>query len=127
MSHSPRRRPDARLILLLGALAACGPLATDMYLPSLPAIARSFGVSASAAASTLTSFMAGFSIGMLLYGPVSDAYGRRPVLLGGIALFTVASIGCWFSFSVGQLVIVRFLQALGAGAASVLARAIARE
>jgi DHA1 family bicyclomycin/chloramphenicol resistance-like MFS transporter len=73
MSHSPRRRPDGRLILLLGALAACGPLATDMYLPSLPAIAQSFGVSAAAAASTLTSFMAGFSIGMLLYGPVSDA------------------------------------------------------
>lgn len=127
MSHSPRRRPDGRLILLLGALAACGPLATDMYLPSLPSIAQSFGVSAAAAAMTLTSFMAGFSIGMLLYGPLSDAYGRRPVLLGGIALFTLASIACWFSYSVGELTFVRFLQALGAGAASVLARAIARD
>ncbi|HKT99167.1 MAG TPA: Bcr/CflA family multidrug efflux MFS transporter [Paraburkholderia sp.] len=127
MPHSPRRRPDGRLILLLGALAACGPLATDMYLPSLPAIAQSFGVSAAAAAMTLTSFMAGFSIGMLLYGPLSDAYGRRPVLLGGIALFTLASIACWFSYSVGELTFVRFLQALGAGAASVLARAIARD
>jgi MFS transporter, DHA1 family, multidrug resistance protein len=127
MSHSPRRRPDGRLILLLGALAACGPLATDMYLPSLPAIAQSFGVSAAAAASTLTSFMAGFSIGMLLYGPLSDAFGRRPVLLGGIALFTLASIACWLSWSVGDLVFVRFLQALGAGAASVLSRAIARD
>ncbi|MFC5428389.1 Bcr/CflA family multidrug efflux MFS transporter [Paraburkholderia denitrificans] len=127
MPHSPRRRPDIRLILLLGALAACGPLATDMYLPSLPSIAQTFGVSAAAASATLTSFMAGFSVGMLLYGPVSDAYGRRPVLLGGIALFTVASIACWLSFSIGELVIVRFLQALGAGAASVLARAIARD
>ncbi|MFX1761327.1 Bcr/CflA family multidrug efflux MFS transporter [Paraburkholderia sp. A1RI-2L] len=127
MPHSPRRRPDGRLILLLGALAACGPLATDMYLPSLPAIAQSFGVSTAAAALTLTSFMAGFSIGMLLYGPLSDAYGRRPVLLGGIALFTLASIACWFSYSVGELTVVRFLQALGAGAASVLARAIARD
>ncbi|MFD1555445.1 Bcr/CflA family multidrug efflux MFS transporter [Paraburkholderia silviterrae] len=127
MSHSPRRRPDGRLILLLGALAACGPLATDMYLPSLPAIAQSFGVSAAAAAMTLTSFMAGFSIGMLLYGPLSDAYGRRPVLLGGIALFTLASIACWLSYSAGELTFVRFLQALGAGAASVLARAIARD
>jgi DHA1 family bicyclomycin/chloramphenicol resistance-like MFS transporter len=71
--------------------------------------------------------MAGFSIGMLLYGPVSDAYGRRPVLLGGIALFTIASIACWLSYSVGELTLVRFLQALGAGAASVLARAIARD
>ena len=127
MSHSPRRRPDGRLILLLGALAACGPLATDMYLPSLPAIAQSFGVSAAAAAMTLTSFMAGFSIGMLLYGPLSDAYGRRPVLLGGIALFTLASIACWLSYSAGEITFVRFLQALGAGAASVLARAIARD
>jgi MFS transporter, DHA1 family, multidrug resistance protein len=127
MPHSVRRRPDIRLIMLLGALAACGPLATDMYLPSLPNIAHTFGVSSAAAASTLTSFMAGFSVGMLLYGPVSDAYGRRPVLLGGIALFTVASVACWLSFSVGELVIVRFLQALGAGAASVLSRAIARD
>jgi len=127
MSDSPRRRPDIRLILLLGALAACGPLATDMYLPSLPSIAQTFGVSAVAATATLTSFMAGFSMGMLLYGPMSDAYGRRPVLLGGIALFTVASIACWLSFSIGELIVLRFLQALGAGAASVLARAIARD
>lgn len=127
MPHSTRRRPDIRLILLLGALAACGPLATDMYLPSLPNIARAFDVPAAAAAATLTSFMAGFSIGMLLYGPVSDAYGRRPVLLGGIALFTVASVACWLSFSIGELIVLRFLQALGAGAASVLSRAIARD
>lgn len=79
MPHVARRRPDGRLILLLGALAACGPIATDMYLPSLPAIAGGFGVTAAAAQRTLTSFMAGFSIGMLLYGPLSDTYGRRPV------------------------------------------------
>ncbi len=99
MSHVVRRRPDARLILLLGALAACGPIATDMYLPSLPSIADGFSVSAGAAQRTLTSFMAGFSVGMLLYGPLSDTWGRRPVLLGGIALFTLASIGCFVSGS----------------------------
>lgn len=127
MSHVVRRRPDGRLILLLGALAACGPLSTDMYLPSLPSIALAFGVTSAVAQSTLTSFMAGFSVGMLLYGPLSDAYGRRPILLGGIALFTLSSIACVFSFSIGSLVLVRFLQALGAGAASVLSRAIARD
>jgi DHA1 family bicyclomycin/chloramphenicol resistance-like MFS transporter len=127
MTHTKRRSPDARLILLLGALAACGPLSIDMYLPSLPALAASFGTSAAAAQSTLTSFMAGFSIGMLLYGPLSDAYGRRPVLLGGIALYTVASVGCALALSIDALIFVRFLQALGAGAASVLARAIARD
>ena len=64
MSHVTRRRPDGRLILLLGALAACGPISIDMYLPSLPSIAQEFMVSTSAAQTTLTSFMLGFSIGM---------------------------------------------------------------
>ncbi len=127
MPQTTRRRPDGRLILLLGALAACGPLSIDMYLPSLPSLAVAFSTSAAAAQSTLTSFMAGFSIGMLLYGPLSDAYGRRPILLGGIALYTVASIACAVAFSIDALIFVRFLQALGAGAASVLARAIARD
>jgi DHA1 family bicyclomycin/chloramphenicol resistance-like MFS transporter len=127
MSSVARPRPDGRLILLLGALAACGPIATDMYLPSLPTIAQSFAVSAAAAQATLTSFMFGFSLGMLLYGPLSDTWGRRPVLLGGLALFTLASIGCAVAPSIDTLVAVRFLQAFGAGAASVLARAIARD
>ncbi|KIG04223.1 Bcr/CflA family multidrug efflux MFS transporter [Caballeronia concitans] len=127
MSDTIRRRPDGRLILLLGALAACGPLSIDMYLPSLPSLAAAFGTSPAAAQSTLTSFMFGFSFGMLLYGPLSDAYGRRPVLLGGIALYAIASVACAAAFSIDALVIVRFLQALGAGAASVLARAIARD
>jgi DHA1 family bicyclomycin/chloramphenicol resistance-like MFS transporter len=122
-----KRRSDRRLILLLGALAACGPLSIDMYLPSLPALAVSFGTTAAAAQITLTSFMLGFSLGMLVYGPLSDAYGRRPVLLGGIVLYTLASVGCALSFSIHSLVALRFLQALGAGSASVLARAIARD
>jgi DHA1 family bicyclomycin/chloramphenicol resistance-like MFS transporter len=68
-----KRRADRRLILLLGALAACGPLSIDMYLPSLPALADSFGTTAAAAQITLTSFMLGFSLCMLVYGPLSDA------------------------------------------------------
>ncbi|MGF6608537.1 DHA1 family bicyclomycin/chloramphenicol resistance-like MFS transporter [Paraburkholderia sp. WSM4175] len=127
MSHVVRRRPDGRLILLLGALAACGPISIDMYLPSLPTIAQAFAVGTGAAQSTLTSFMFGFSIGMLLYGPLSDTYGRRPILLGGIIMYALASIACSLSVSIGSLVGFRFVQALGAGAASVLARAIARD
>jgi DHA1 family bicyclomycin/chloramphenicol resistance-like MFS transporter len=127
MSHVIKGRPDARLILLLGALAACGPISIDMYLPSLPSITQAFTVSASAAQTTLTSFMFGFSIGMLLYGPLSDSFGRRPVLLGGIVMFALASVACTLSFSIDSLVLFRFVQALGAGAASVLARAIARD
>ncbi|WP_345811417.1 Bcr/CflA family multidrug efflux MFS transporter [Paraburkholderia sp. PREW-6R] len=127
MSHVTSRRPDGRLILLLGALAACGPISIDMYLPSLPTIAQAFAISTGAAQATLTSFMFGFSIGMLLYGPLSDTYGRRPVLLGGIIMYALASVACALSFSIGTLVTFRFVQALGAGAASVLARAIARD
>jgi MFS transporter, DHA1 family, multidrug resistance protein len=127
MSDSSRRKPDARLILLLGALAACGPLSIDMYLPSLPSLAAAFGTSPAAAQGTLTSFMFGFSFGMLLYGPLSDTYGRRPILLGGIALYALASIGCALAGSIDSLVLMRFLQALGAGSASVLSRAIARD
>jgi MFS transporter, DHA1 family, multidrug resistance protein len=127
MSVGHNARPDGRLILLLGALAACGPISIDMYLPSLPTIAASFAVSAAAAQRTLTAFMAGFSIGMLLYGPLSDTYGRRPILLGGIVLFTLASLMCLVSGSISALTHMRFLQALGAGAAAVLARAIARD
>ncbi|EEA02524.1 major facilitator superfamily (MFS) multidrug efflux pump, Bcr/CflA subfamily, partial [Burkholderia sp. H160] len=110
MSHVVKGRPDGRLILLLGALAACGPISTDMYLPSLPTIAQAFAVSSAAAQSTLTSFMFGFSIGMLLYGPLSDTYGRRPILMGGIVMFALASIACALSMSIGSLVGFRFVQ-----------------
>ncbi|CAB3745934.1 Bcr/CflA family multidrug efflux MFS transporter [Paraburkholderia humisilvae] len=127
MSHVVKGRPDIGLILLLGALAACGPISIDMYLPSLPSLTQAFSVSASAAQTTLTSFMFGFSIGMLLYGPLSDSLGRRPVLLGGIVMYVLSTIACAVSFSIGSLVVFRFVQALGAGAASVLARAIARD
>jgi MFS transporter, DHA1 family, multidrug resistance protein len=123
----PSGGSDWRLILLLGALAACGPISIDMYLPSLPAITQAFNVTASAAQGTLTSFMIGFSVGMLVYGPLSDAYGRRPVLLGGVILYVAATLACALAPGVGMLVVVRFVQALGAGAASVLARAIARD
>lgn len=124
-SRSPL--PPAQLIALLGALAAFGPLAIDLYLPALPAIAHGLGASIEAVQSSVTVFLAGFSLGMLLYGPLSDRYGRRPVLLAGMALFTVASLACWLADSVELLIAARFAQAMGGGAASVLARAVARD
>lgn len=112
---------------MLGALAAFGPLSIDLYLPALPAIAVGLGASPEAVQLSVTVFLAGFTLGMLFYGPLSDRFGRRPVMLVGIALFTVSSLGCLIATTVGQLVLARFFQAIGGGAASVLARAVARD
>lgn len=118
---------EGRFILLLGALVAFGPLSIDLYLPALPAMAAGLAASAEAVQLTITVFLAGFSVGMLFYGPISDRYGRRTVLLSGIALFALASLACVLAVAVEQLILARFLQALGGGAASVLARAVVRD
>ncbi len=118
---------ETRFILLLGALVAFGPLAIDLYLPALPAIAVGLMATPVAVQSSITVFLAGFALGMLFYGPVSDRYGRRKVMLTGIALFTLASLACLLATAIEPLIIARFIQALGGGAASVLARAVVRD
>lgn len=124
MTHSSN---PGRLIVLLAALVAFAPLSIDTYLPSLPAIASDLGADAAHVQLTISLFLAGLCLGMLVYGPLSDRYGRRPLLLGGMGLYLVATVGCMLSGSVEQLVAWRFFQALGGAAASVLARAIVRD
>ena len=116
-----------RLIVLLAALVAFGPLSIDMYLPSLPLIASDLQASQADIQLTISAFLVGLFFGMLFYGPLSDKFGRRKLLLGGITLYLVASIGCFLATSAETLILARFLQALGAAAASVLARAIVRD
>lgn len=123
----PGKAAGARLVLLLGALVAFGPLAIDLYLPALPAMATGLAATPHAVELSVTVFLAGFSFGMLFYGPISDRYGRRKVMLTGIALFALASLACMLAASIGQLIAARVLQALGGGAASVLARAVVRD
>lgn len=118
---------ERRLLLLLSALVAFGPLSIDMYLPSLPAIAADLGASDAQVQRSISGFLVGFCVGMLFYGPLSDRFGRRPVLLAGIALYLFSSLACALADSPGQLVLLRVLQALGGGAASVLARAMVRD
>ena len=121
-------RPDTfALTALLAFMTALGPLSTDMYLPSLPAIGTAFSVPASQVQLTLSLFLLGFSAGQVIYGPLSDRRGRKPVLLGGFLLFLVASAGCALAQSIEALIIARFLQALGASGPIVLARAIVRD
>ncbi|WP_432695026.1 Bcr/CflA family multidrug efflux MFS transporter [Marinobacterium sp. YM272] len=123
---STLERPH-RLIVLLAALQAFGPLSIDMYLPGLPQIAEELGGAESSVQMTISFFLIGLFIGMLLYGPLSDKYGRRRLLLGGMTLYVIASLGCALSSGIEQLVALRFVQALGGAAASVLGRTIVRD
>lgn len=116
-----------RLIVLLAALVAFAPLSIDMYLPSLPLIAADLQAPESSIQLTISAFLVGLFIGMLFYGPLSDKFGRRGLLLGGIGLYLIASIGCMLADSAEWLIAARFMQALGGAAASVLARAIVRD
>lgn len=122
MQNDPRR-----LIFLLAALVAFAPLSIDTYLPSLPSIAVDLNASAARVQLTIGVFLAGLCAGMLLYGPLSDRFGRKPLLLSGIVLYLVATVGCMLANTVEQLIVWRFFQALGGAAAAVLARTIVRD
>ena len=115
------------LVLLLGLLTAFGPLSIDMYLPAFPAIAREFGAPIATVQYTVAAYMGGLALGQLLYGPLSDQYGRKPYLLAGLTLYIVASGGCAASSSVASLVGWRVLQAVGGCAGAVLGLAIVRD
>jgi len=128
MSPRARARPESLLIAALLTLAVgLGPLATDLYLPSLPAIGVYFGGGVEAVQLTLSVFLAGFAASQLIYGPLSDRFGRRPVMLAGFAIFLVASVLCALADSLELLIAGRFLQALGVCAGPVLGRAVVRD
>ena len=115
------------LTVLLAALSAIGPLTTDMYLPSLPDIARLLGASTAETQLTISSYLVGFAIGQIFYGPLADRHGRKPVLIGAMALYCAASLVCALSTSIEMLIAARALQALGGAGGIVLARAIVRD
>ncbi|PWE38503.1 Bcr/CflA family drug resistance efflux transporter [Pseudomonas prosekii] len=113
-----------RIILILGALTAFGPLAIDFYLPAFPAMALAFGTDEKHVQMTLAAYFLGLSIGQLLYGPVADRFGRRIPLLTGVGLFTAASLACAFAPNLEWLIGARFVQALGGCAGMVISRAV---
>ena len=113
--------------LLLTALVAFGPVSTDLYLPSLPAMTGAFGTEVAQVQLTLSIFIAGFAVSQILFGPVSDRFGRRPVLLAGLAVYFAASIGAVFASGIDDLITWRFVQGVGAGSGPVLARAVVRD
>ena len=115
------------LTLLLAMLTALGPLSMDMYLPSLPDIAHVLAAPTARAQLTISSYLIGFAVGQVFYGPLSDLYGRRPVLLAALALYLTSTLACAAVQSVDPLIGARFLQGMGGSGAIVLARAIVRD
>ncbi len=121
-------RPDTfALTLLLSLLTALGPLSMDMYLPSLPDIGRALDAPTAQVQLTIASYLFGFAVGQIVYGPVSDRIGRKPVMLAALALYGVASVGCALTGSIGALTAMRFVQAFGGAGSIVLARAVVRD
>jgi DHA1 family bicyclomycin/chloramphenicol resistance-like MFS transporter len=121
--------PSARRwrAITLTALVAYGPVSTDLYLPSLPAMQQALATDIAGVQMTLTAFVWGFALAQLVYGPLSDRFGRRPVLLVGLVLFLMASLVCVAATTIEGLIAGRFLQALGACAGPVLGRAVVRD
>ena len=117
----------AVVVLVLSLLLGIQPVTTDLYLPALPALTQGFGAPVAQAQLTLTTLLLAFGVSQLVWGPLSDRFGRRPVLLCGLAAYTAASIGSALAPSMLQLVLWRTLQGAAMGAAVMCARAIVRD
>ena len=115
------------IIVLLSLLLGIQPMVTDLYLPALPAIKAEFGAALSQVQLTLSALLLAFGISQLFWGPLSDRFGRRPILLWGITTFTLAGVGCVLSSSMHELIVWRALQGAAMGAVVMCARAIVRD
>ncbi|MFL5263635.1 MAG: multidrug effflux MFS transporter [Anaeromyxobacteraceae bacterium] len=115
------------LTLLLAALTGLTSLSIDMSLPAMPQLQETFRAGVSSVQLTLSIFLTGFALGQIVCGPLSDRWGRRPVLLAGLGLFTLAGLVCAGSTSLAMLVAARFVQGMGASVGPVVARAIVRD
>ncbi|WP_374434815.1 multidrug effflux MFS transporter [Inhella sp.] len=121
------RYPHWTLAVLLAGLGMIGPFSIDTYLPAFEGIARSTGATPVQLQQTLSSYLLGFAVMNLFHGALSDCFGRRPVVLGGMALFTLASVGCALSQHIETLILFRALQGVSAGAGMVVSRAVIRD
>jgi len=121
------KAPRWALAVLLAVLGMLGPFSIDTYIPAFSGIAKSIGASPVEMQQTLSAYLFGFAFMNLFHGALSDSFGRRPVVLSGIAVFTLASLGCALSQSIGQLVFFRAVQGMAAGAGIVVSRAVIRD
>lgn len=126
-AHKLWQAPRWALAVLLAVLGTLGPFSIDTYIPAFSGIAASIGASPVEMQQTLSAYLFGFAFMNLFHGALSDSFGRRPVVLGGVAVFTLASVGCALSQTIGQLVLFRALQGLSTGAGIVISRAVVRD
>ena len=119
--------PRWALAILLAVLGMLGPFSIDTYIPAFSAIAQSLNATPVQMQQTLSAYLFGFAFMNLFHGALSDSFGRRPVILSGLAMFTVASLGCALAQNVGQLIFFRALQGLSTGAGIVVSRAVIRD
>lgn len=127
MPQSSLPKSSFMLFLILGSIGLLTPFAIDMYLPAMPTIASDLMVNHGMVQGTLTAYTAGFALGQLLHGPLADSYGRRPILMGGIVFFAIASIICATTTSIEALLYTRFAQGFAGAAAAVIVQAIVRD
>ena len=121
------RAPQWAFAILLALLGMLGPFSIDTYLPAFGSMAQSLNASAVQMQQTLSAYLFGFAFMSLFHGAISDSSGRRPVVLWGLAVFTLASVGCALSQTIGQLIFFRAVQGLSTGAGIVVSRAIIRD
>lgn len=126
-AHQLWKAPRWALAVLLATLGMLGPFSVDTYIPAFSGIARSLGATPLEMQQTLSAYLFGFAFMSLFHGALSDSVGRRPVVLWGLAAFTLASMGCALSQTIGQLVFFRAVQGLTTGAGIVVSRAVVRD
>jgi DHA1 family bicyclomycin/chloramphenicol resistance-like MFS transporter len=132
-SHAPAKTAAAKamspglIVLLLSLLLGLQPVTTDLYLPALPALTEGFGASMAQAQLTLTALLLSFGLSQLIWGPLSDRFGRRPVLLWGMVAYVAASVGSALAASMELLIVWRTVQGAAMGAGVMAARAVVRD
>ena len=127
MNTQQRFFGERSLLVILALLSAFPPLSTDLYLPALPHVMALMETSQSLINLSLSLFLLFFALGILIWGPVSEKYGRKPILLTGLSLYVAGSVGCALSANVAQLILARVIQAFGGGAASAVVTAMVKD